>query len=323
MKKFFKIIIFLVFFINFIFSLFFRLDIKMLLSKYKEENTEYKIFTQIRIPRTLATYFVGGGLAIVGCVLQSIFLNPLCEGYTLGISSAAGLGVVISAVLNLPFSRFLSSFYGVVVAMCSIYFLTFLVKKTIDISFVLSGVVLNFLFSSIIVILTLFFDPYKLHYILLWLLGSFTVLEPLKVFISCVVILVLIVMILSFSTQMDIIILGREKAISLGVKEQKVKQVLILCCVIICALCVSLSGTISFVGVLVPNIVKSVSGLKHKSWFLYSTVVGAIFVSLCDSLSRNLLYPVEIPLNVFTGIIGSVFFIIFLVKGKFYGIIKS
>lgn len=325
MKKIFLLCLLVVFVLNFMFSLFFRLNPVDLLKSLctNEKTTEYKILTQIRIPRTLATYFVGGGLAVVGCVLQSIFLNPLCEGYTLGISSAAGLGVILSIVLNLPFTRFLSSFYGVIIAMCSIYLLTFMFKKTIDIGFVLSGVVLNFLFSGIIILLTLFFDPYKLHYVLLWLLGSFSMLDSMNVFISCIFIFILIIVILFFSNQLDVIILGREKAISLGVRDQRVKHILLLCCVIICALCVSLAGTVSFVGVVVPNVLKSISGMRHKNWFLYSLITGAIFVSVCDNIARNLLYPVEIPLNVFSGILGSIFFVVYLVKGRLYATIKS
>ncbi|MCS7150878.1 MAG: iron ABC transporter permease [Endomicrobia bacterium] len=324
-KKIFTTITFVIFILNLLHSLLFRLDLnKILISVInKQETVEYKILTQIRIPRTIATHLVGAGLAVVGCVLQSIFLNPLCEGYTLGISSAAGLGVVVSTILMLPLNRFFSSFFGVLVAMISIHFLLRLFRRTIDVSFILSGVVLNFFFSSIIIILTLFFDPYKTHYVLLWLLGSFSSIDTTSILISCTVILILLVAIVSYAKQMDIIILGKEKAITLGVKEQKVKSVLIFICVVICALCVSISGTISFVGVIVPNVVKSITGLKHKEWFLTSMFTGSIFISLCDNLARNLMYPMEIPINVLTGILGSIFFIVYILKGNFYGVVKS
>ncbi len=314
MKKIFLYVItLLVFSVNLYYSLFYRLDHKNILDK---NSSEYQIFTQIRIPRTMATYFVGAGVSVVGCVLQSVFLNPLCEGYTLGISSSAALGVIVGSLLGIPLSRFFNSFLGVIFSILSIYILVVSFKRTIDISFVLAGIVLNFLFSSIIVLLTIFFDPYKLHYILLWLLGGFSSLDRFSVYVSSVVILVCIVVVLFFSPQLDILVLGKEKALSLGVKEQKFKNILVFIVIIISALCVSLAGVISFVGIFIPNFVKEFTGLKHKSWILSSTIIGGIFVSLCDNLAKNLFYPVEVPISVFTGLVGSIFFVVYLIRRK-------
>ncbi len=310
MKKFILYtLVFLIFITNLYFSLFYKLNYKEILNK---DRSEYQIFFQIRIPRTIATYIVGAGISVVGCVLQSIFLNPLCEGYTLGISSSAAVGVILINLLGLPLSRFLGSFFGVIISVLSVYILILGFRRTIDISFVLAGVVLNFLFSSIIVILTIFFDPYKLHYILLWLLGSFSALDKTDVYISGVIILLCVNLVLTLSKQLDILVLGKEKAISLGVEEQKSKNILIFTAVLISALCVSLVGVISFVGIFIPNFVKNFTGLKHKNWILSSGVLGGVFVSLCDNLAKNLFYPIEVPISVFTGLGGSLFFIIYL-----------
>lgn len=314
MKKFILyILVFLIFITNLYFSLFYKLNCKEILDK---NNSNYQIFFQIRIPRTVATYIVGAGISVVGCVLQSIFLNPLCEGYTLGISSSAAVGVILINLLNLPLSRFLGSFLGVIISVLSIYILILVFKQTIDISFVLAGVVLNFLFSSIIIILTIFFDPYKLHYILLWLLGSFTGLDKTDVYLSGIIILSCVILILNFSRQLDVLVLGKEKAVSLGVEEHKLKNILMFTVVLISALCVSLAGVISFVGIFIPNFVKNFTGLKHKNWVLSSAMLGGILVSLCDNLAKNLFYPIEVPISVFTGFAGGLFFIIYLVKRK-------
>lgn len=312
MKKVFYIFLVLVFFLNIFFSLFYNLSVLEIVKNINK--TEYQIFTQIRLPRTIATYFVGAALAVVGCVLQSLFLNPLCEGYTLGISSCAGIGVVVGMIFNLPLNKFFSSFLGVILSMLVVFFLVFYFKKTIDISFVLAGIVLNSLFSGIIILLTFFFDPYKLHYVLLWLLGSFSSLEPNYVYISCVIFLCCFIFFIAYSYKLDIIVLGKDKSTSLGVNEQSVKNLLIFVCILVLSLCVSLVGIVSFVGIIIPNIVKALTGLIHKRWFIWSMISGGIFVSICDNLARNLLYPTEIPISVFTGIIGSIFFVIYVIK---------
>ncbi len=285
-----------------------------LIFKPYENNTQYIILSQIRFPRTIATYFVGAGLAIVGCVLQSVFLNPLCEGYTIGISSAAALGVIVGFMLNLPLGRFNMSVLGVLSAIGFIYLMNSFIKRTIDIGFVLSGVVLNFLFSSIIIFLTLFFDPYRLNSTLLWLLGGFSNVDSFNVYISVFIIGVCIIFIIFFSDKLDILILGKEKAESLGVNSEKTKKWLIFLSVIITTFCVSVAGVIAFVGIIVPNIVKKFVGLKHKDCIIYSGLVGALFISISDNVAKNILYPVEIPIGVLTGILGSIIFVFYLLR---------
>ncbi len=325
-KKIFYFLVMLVFISNTIFSLFYNLDSKELINSIKNKqysSSEYKIFTQIRIPRTFATYFVGAGLSLVGCVLQSIFLNPLCEGYTLGISSSAGLGVILGTILNLPFTKFFNSLLGITISLVVIYLLILISKKTIDIGFVLTGIVVNFLFSSISILITLFFDQYKINYVLLWLLGSFSYLDINYFYPLWFIIILGIIIILFYSSSMDIVVLGKEKSNSLGVDEQKIKNVLIITSAVITAICVSLTGVISFVGIIIPNTVKIFTGIKHKNWFIWSSISGGIFISLCDNLARNLFYPIEIPISVLTGIVGSLFFIVYLIRGNFYGNTKN
>jgi len=312
-KNFLVFILALVVFFITVFSLFYKIDIDKI---FVPSSIEHKIFFQIRIPRFISSFFVGAGLSVVGCVLQSIFLNPLCDGYTLGISSSAGLGVILITLLNIPLTRFFGSFLGVAVSLFVVFVLLKTFKKTIDISFVLAGIVLNFFFSSFIVLLTMFFDPYRLHYILLWLLGSFSSLDRFYVYVVSSLIIVFIFITIIYSHKLDIIILGREKSLSLGVDEQKVKNILLFISVIISALCVSLVGVISFVGVIIPNFVKMFIKLNHKYWILYSAFIGGIFVSFCDTLAKNLFSPIEVPISVFTGLVGSVFFVFYLFRSK-------
>jgi iron complex transport system permease protein len=312
-KNFLIFILALVVFFITVFSLFYKIDIDKI---FVPSSIEHKIFFQIRIPRFISSFFVGAGLSVVGCVLQSIFLNPLCDGYTLGISSSAGLGVILITLLNIPLTRFFGSFLGVAVSLFVVFVLLKTFKKTIDISFVLAGIVLNFFFSSFIVLLTMFFDPYRLHYILLWLLGSFSSLDRFYVYVVSSLIIVFIFITIIYSHKLDIIILGREKSLSLGVDEQKVKNILLFISVIISALCVSLVGVISFVGVIIPNFVKMFIKLNHKYWVVYSAFIGGIFVSFCDTLAKNLFSPIEVPISVFTGLLGSVFFVFYLFRSK-------
>jgi len=294
-----------------IFFMFYGIDIKNI---FLSNSMEHLIFFRIRLPRVIASIAVGCGLAVVGCVLQSIFLNPLCDGYTLGISSSAALGVILVTLLNLPFSKFFGSFIGIIFSLILVLILIKTFRKTIDVSFVLSGIMLNFFFSSVIIFLTVVFDPYRLHYILLWLLGSFSSLEEIYTYVVCFLIFVGMILALVLSDKLDIIILGREKSFSLGVDEQKIKLFFLILVIFISALCVSLVGVISFVGIIVPNFVKLFVRLRHKIWILYSTIVGGIFVLFCDSLAKNLFSPIELPISAITGLVGSIFLTIYIVK---------
>jgi len=291
--------------------MFYGIDIKNI---FLSNSMEHLIFFRIRLPRVIASIAVGCGLAVVGCVLQSIFLNPLCDGYTLGISSSAALGVILVTLLNLPFSKFFGSFIGIIFSLILVLILIKTFRKTIDVSFVLSGIMLNFFFSSVIIFLTVVFDPYRLHYILLWLLGSFSSLEEIYTYVVCFLIFVGMILALVLSDKLDIIILGREKSFSLGVDEQKIKLFFLILVIFISALCVSLVGVISFVGIIVPNFVKLFVRLRHKIWILYSTIVGGIFVLFCDSLAKNLFSPIELPISAITGLVGSIFLTIYIVK---------
>ncbi|MCX7956366.1 MAG: iron ABC transporter permease [Endomicrobia bacterium] len=322
-KKNFKLLVFsflILFFVNIYFSLFYKLNLKKF---FDVNDSSTQIFFKIRLPRTLATFFVGGGLAVVGCVLQSIFFNPLCESYTLGISSAAGFGVIFFAILGLQINRFISSFFGIIVSLGTVYLLLNLFKNYIDITFVLAGIVLNFLFSSITLLFTFYVAPYKVHYVLLWLLGSFSSLDAKFVYFSCILIFLCYLYFYINATKIDIITLGNEKSISLGVEPEIIKKKLLLVVIIISAIIVSLVGVVSFVGILVPNVIKKVVGLKHKVCILLSSLLGGVLVMLCDNLSRYIFYPIEIPLSIFTGIIGSIFFIVYLLKWNLYGNIKN
>jgi len=272
------------------------------------------ILTELRLPRVVAAVAVGAGLAVAGCLLQSAFLNPLCESYTLGISSAAAVGVVMGFLLALPYGRMVTSAAGAVAGMLCAWLMSVFSRRTVDIGFVLAGIVMNFVCSALMVLLTVFIDPYRLQFVLLWMLGGFAALDAWAGYVGAALIAAALGAAFARARRLDALVLGDEKAVSLGLHPDAERLTAVAIAVGIATVCVALAGVVAFVGIIVPNITRVLSGQRHHTWMAMSALLGASLLSLADAAARTLLYPVEIPISAFTGVIGGVVFLAHLAR---------
>ncbi len=311
-------IVFLLFILSFIFSILIGTEsfsIRAIFNPQILSEIDRTILFKIRLPRVITSFVVGAGLSISGVIFQAILENPLAESYTLGISGGACLGICIGVIFDnfliIPFCAFIGGILSISIVLFASNF-----KKFSSPSLILLGVVLNFIFSSLVLFLLSVFKNEKFQQTFIYLLGDLSSTPfPLIKFLSPMI-LVLSFFSLMFYKTLDILSIGEEKSITLGVEVEKEKRKILFIASLITALCVSLSGIIGFVGLIIPHIVRIIFGNLHKYLLPLSIFVGGTFLILSDTLSRVIIRPLEIPVGVITGFWGGLFFLFLLFKGE-------
>jgi len=270
----------------------------------------------MRVLRVLTAVLAGGGLAVSGVALQAILRNPLAEPYLLGTSSGAGLAAVIAllcgaARLYLP----LFAFGGAVASIVIVYLLACGAGRMQEKSLILSGVIVSVAFSAVIVFLISLSGEKVLHEMTWWLWGSLQVYDPKLIAIVSLPVIMGIAVIYFFSQDLNALSIGEEESMHLGIDADRIKKLLILVSAFITAGLVCVCGIIGFVGLIVPHMMRLLAGSDHRRLIPLTCIAAAIFMVVCDIVSRTLFPPLEIPAGVITAIIGAPVFII-LLKSK-------
>ncbi|MBI2608804.1 MAG: iron ABC transporter permease [Deltaproteobacteria bacterium] len=271
-----------------------------------------KIITSIRIPRVILSLIVGASLSLAGVVFQAILKNPLADPYVLGVSSGGAVGSTLAVLLGLVFLQPLYAFFG---SFLSIVFVLFVAKRTSSHSLILTGVILNFFLASLLTLFLSLASPAQLSSSYTWILGSLSFSSWDLLLKLLPFILISILFLYYCSHLLNILSLGEEKALTLGVSVQKWNLILLLITSFLTAIVVSLSGIIGFVGLIIPHTARNIWGSDHRILIPTSLLLGGSFVMIADTLARTLFLPAEIPVGVLTAIIGAPLFIYFLKKG--------
>ncbi|MEO0026394.1 MAG: iron ABC transporter permease [candidate division WOR-3 bacterium] len=273
-----------------------------------------------RLPRMTIGIITGGVLALVGCSLQGIMRNPLVDPWTLGVASGAAFGVSLTIVTGVQGSLALpvSAIIGAALAIGFVYLLAGSGINLTVTRLVLSGVIVNFFFSSV-VMLILILGRHTLGEAVYLMMGSLGVVYTAKSFwllVGCGIVAVLGCGWLFFhSRELDIISLNEETAVSLGIDAVKMIRMTFLVGSVAVGLVVAWTGAISFVGLVVPHIVRMLFGPRHSIVLPGSFVLGAGLLLYADTLVRNLA-PSGLPLSVVTALVGVPFFIYLLRKSQ-------
>ncbi len=293
-----------------------------IISVISARNTpEYSILFNIRLPRILLGFAVGGALSLTGVILQGIFRNPLVEPYTLGISGGAALGVALNIVFRIAkifgvISMPMSGFLGAGVVIIVLYFLS-IKKKILEMhELLLCGVMISFICSSVLMLIMAISKTENLQGIVFWMMGSLE--EPNTNLIWWTVIISILGLIVSYFFCFDLkaLLLGEEEAIHLGVNLERTKKLLFILASILTGLCVSVAGIIGFVGLLVPHLMRMFVGNDYRILNVSSFLLGGGFLIFCDLLARTVIAPLELPVGVITGILGGVLFIYTILKRR-------
>ncbi|MBI4834915.1 MAG: iron ABC transporter permease [Planctomycetes bacterium] len=286
-----------------------------------ESSAAQMILWMHRLPRILAALLIGAGLSVSGCVLQGLLRNPLAEPYTLGISGGAALGATAGILIipgflgawSLPFA----AFAGAALVSALVYMIAGQHRFSV-IGLVLAGVILSFISSSLVLLIFSLINPIEINSILFWLIGNLSSLRPEMLHVIPFFITIGIILLYLFGRELDAMSLGDEKAFHLGVNTITVRKWLFIITSLVVGGCIATAGMIGFVGLIIPHLMRLIIGPKHRPLIVASALAGAAFLVICDTIARTLLssYGQELPVGVVTGIIGGMFFLLFLMKRK-------
>ena len=276
------------------------------------------VFLNLRLPRVVLCLLVGAALSVCGATYQSIFRNPLTDPYILGISSGASLGAAISILLGWESSLFgigTMSLITALVTVVLIYKIASIGNRMHTSTLLLTGVCFTFLITAVISFLMVL-NQDKMERIIFWTMGSFASASWNDVMAVAPCVVIGICVAIYYSKDLNLLLVGSETAKSLGVDVEKIKKHLLLFTTLMVAFAVSSCGVIGFVGLIVPHCIRLVVGADNRLVVPYSIFVGATFLLICDTLSRTILQPSELPVGSLTALAGAPMFIYLLYKSK-------
>jgi len=273
------------------------------------------IVRQLRAPRVLLAFLVGGSLGVSGAALQAMIRNPLAEPYLLGLSGGAGLGAVVAIASRAagPWAVPIAAFLGAVCAVSLVYRLSLVAGRRLDPRvLLLSGVVVGSFAGALMSAIIVLSSAAEVRNAFLWLLGGFGAAswQALGVFAAYAV---LPLAAIGFNARgLDLIALGDEPAHHLGAEVERTRRLVYLCTALLTAASVATCGIIGFVGLVVPHAVRRIARPLHRSLLPLVFLSGGSFMVLSDVVSRTVVRPLELPVGVITALVGVPLFAILL-----------
>ena len=271
---------------------------------------------EVRLPRILTATLVGGGLAMSGVIYQGILLNPLADPYTLGVSSGAAFGAALALLANLSlmghFSVPLFAFSGAALTLLVVLYLSSFNGQISANTLILSGVIVGAILAAGISFLKYLADE-QVAVIIFWLMGSFASRTWLDVGVVAGALFCGLGLSLFYARDLNILSLGSRSADTLGVESARVRWILLLGASLVTAVCVSVSGIIGFIGLIIPHLMRFLVGPDNRKLLPVSVLAGALLLLAADTVTRAVL-PVEVPIGVLTALIGGPFFCVIFRK---------
>jgi iron complex transport system permease protein len=289
-----------------------------LLGEGQVDPTLDMIIWRIRFPRVLLAALVGATLSLGGLVFQALLRNPLAEPYILGISGGSAIGAIIGILMG--FSRFpgvsITAFAGSIATLMLLLLMasgqTILKKDTL----LLSGVMVNAFCAAVIMFLVSITQDARLHNIIFWLMGDLSLSDMKQVAILAVTILPCFVLLFWLSHPMNLLLMGKEMAQSMGVNIKMVMALLLVSTSFMVSATVSQSGLIGFVGLVMPHLLRLLLGPDHRVLVPACVLGGGAYMVFCDLLARILPQQGEMPAGVITALIGAPLFIFLLKRSR-------
>lgn len=270
---------------------------------------------QLRAPRVLLAYLVGGGLAVSGAALQALVRNPLADPYLLGMSGGAGLGAVaaIAAGVAGPWGVPAAAFVGAVASVALVYRLSAVAGHRLDPRvLVLAGVVVGAFAASIMTTIVVLSSAAELRNAFLWLLGGLGAASWPAVGAFAAYAVVPLAVLFAEARALDLLALGEEPARHLGADVDRTRRVVVLATALLTAASVALCGIIGFVGLVVPHAVRLLHGPLHRALLPLAFACGGAFLVAADTVARSVVPPLELPVGAVTALAGVPLFAVLL-----------
>lgn len=279
------------------------------------ESLPALILRDIRIPRALTAFLVGGTLALSGASFQSMFRNPLATPFTLGVAGGASLGCALYIRMGWTWSlpalsgTSLAAFAGSLATVGLVYGLTRMRRGFSTATLLLAGVAVSFFFSSLILFIQYISGHTHSFRIIRWMMGSVEVTgyEPLLSLLPFWALGTLVLAVLC--RELNLLTTGEQLAAGRGVNVDRTKKLVFLAASLMVGGVVAICGPIGFVGMMAPHVCRLLVGADHRVLLPAAMLAGGIFLTLCDTLARTLIAPLEIPVGVITALLGGPFFL--------------
>ncbi|MFT4415014.1 FecCD family ABC transporter permease [Fredinandcohnia humi] len=281
------------------------------------------IIWNIRLPRVLLAFFVGASLALAGAAFQGLLRNPLADPYTIGVSSGASLGAVFALFFQvaifglgsftLPVVAILSGFVSLLV----VFGLVRLSSRSLAIeTIILAGIIVSAFIGAIVSLIISLSDRDSMTQIIYWLYGSVGMRGWSHVQLIIPFMLLGTFILLYHSRELNALALGEDAADHIGVHVKKGKTYILIGASLLTGAAVAVSGSIGFVGLVIPHLVRLVTGPNHRHVLPLSLLVGGAFLILADLVSRTIIAPEELPIGVVTALIGAPVFALLLIRER-------
>lgn len=291
-----------------------------LISDQSIPQSQDSIIFLVRLPRVVVALLVGAALSASGAVMQGMFRNPMADPGIIGVSSGASLGAVTAIFLGLSAQSIyympLFSTVGALLAAFIIFILASKGGKVPVLTLILSGIAVSTFLNAITSVILTYINDYQVRSFMFWTMGGLSDRRWEHAGLVVIPITLCIVVMCIYARDLNVMMLGEEEAQSVGLNTSRVRKLLLLVASLTTAMAVCVSGTISFVGLIVPHIMRLIVGPDHRILIPASALGGAVFLIICDLISRVILLPREIGVGIVTSLVGAPYFLFLLVKAR-------
>lgn len=299
-----------------------RVLLSALMGRTPPEGMQASIILHVRLPRVLCVALTGAALSLSGAAMQGLLRNPLADGSTLGVSSGASLGAVIAIAFGvslpgLPLAgtmgmAMLCAFGSLLLILALAYRLDYSLSTN---TIILVGVIFS-MFASALINVVITFAGEKVKNITFWTMGSLASSDYTQIRALLFALAVFGGLLFANMRELNAFAIGEDNARSVGVNVKRVKLTVLICVSALIGVCVSVGGTIGFVGLVTPHMTRMIVGPNHRRLMPASLFSGAVFLLLADLIARTLLSPLELPIGVVTSLVGAVVFVFIFMQTR-------
>jgi iron complex transport system permease protein len=283
---------------------------------FNSSSMDYQVFWDIRVPRVILAFFVGGVLSLSGLIFQSVFRNPMSTPFTLGVSSGATLFTAIAIVIGLSSFVSLFAFLGSLLTIVLLFSITSKFRQSDTSSLLLVGIALSFFYSATLMVLFFISNLQESYEIVRFTMGSLDIVGYEDIYFILFSSFLTLFVISRYKNQLKLLLVSYEFAQLKGCDVKKTNYILLFTVSVAVGICVSITGPIGFIGLIVPHILKTIYKKSADKLIYIIFFYGGIFLVLCDMIARNLGGNSDIPIGVVTSFLGAPFFIYLIIRRK-------
>lgn len=279
-------------------------------------SMQHKIFFDIRLPRLLLAFLVGGILALGGLIFQTVFRNPMSTPFTLGVASGATLFTAIAIVLGFSTASPLFAFLGAMLTVFILFAVASRLKSYDSSSLLLVGIALSFFYAAALMVMFYVSSMQESYEIMRFTMGSLDIVGFENIIILSIASVFLLIVIHRYKYELKLLLTSYEFAYLKGIDVKKTNYILLFTVSVAVGVAVSFTGPIGFVGLIIPHILKNIYKQSADKLILPIFFYGGVFLVLSDLLARNISANTDVPIGVLTSFLGAPFFIYLLLKGR-------